>query len=458
MAPLSLRGFFFGYPWQSRHAYNAAVTQPSAETAYLFRHALLRDAAYELQPPGVRARLHGLALEGLESLFGGVPPGHATDVSGDAKSVPCPIDAVAAELAEHAHRARTLAESDSEILLAREALYMRRAAEHAERAWHTSEAFRLWQRYAELAVGVDKTEAVRKAGMQALHSGHPKTAEAMFMEARRIASSVGDCPNEGMALANLALLYQQTGQFEASLQCYAPALELFRQAGNRRFEGVALGDMAGVYQQTGRLELAEQLHDQALAIHREVGNRRSEGVTIGNLAGVYQDTGRYELTERAFESAIAIHREVGNRRSEGTALGNLALLYLHTGRVDLAEQTFAQALAIQREVGNRRSVGVLLGNAARVFHATGRSALALESFEQALAIHREVHNRRFEGMHLCDYAECLLTLGRTADAQRHWKSGAELLLQLGDLPNLAQRRKAMLEACAEAGVPPLVSG
>ena len=41
-----------------------------AETAYLFRHAVVRDAAYGLQPPSERALLHGLALDILEALPG----------------------------------------------------------------------------------------------------------------------------------------------------------------------------------------------------------------------------------------------------------------------------------------------------------------------------------------------------------------------------------------------------
>lgn len=44
----------------------------NAETAYLFRHALLRDAAYQL--PGERARLHALAVEAIEGLAGGRAP------------------------------------------------------------------------------------------------------------------------------------------------------------------------------------------------------------------------------------------------------------------------------------------------------------------------------------------------------------------------------------------------
>ncbi|NUN50659.1 MAG: hypothetical protein HUU15_17750, partial [Candidatus Brocadiae bacterium] len=44
------------------------------ESAYLFRHALARDAAYHLQLPGERARLHGLAFAVIESACGGRAP------------------------------------------------------------------------------------------------------------------------------------------------------------------------------------------------------------------------------------------------------------------------------------------------------------------------------------------------------------------------------------------------
>ncbi|CAG0991313.1 hypothetical protein PLCT2_02486 [Planctomycetaceae bacterium] len=44
--------------------------EPCAETAYLFRHALMRDAAYQLQLPGDRAMLHVPAFSILEPIHG----------------------------------------------------------------------------------------------------------------------------------------------------------------------------------------------------------------------------------------------------------------------------------------------------------------------------------------------------------------------------------------------------
>ena len=60
----------------------------SGESLYLFRHALLREAAYELYPPSVRAKLHRLVVEIATFLFE------------DSQLSP-----LAAELADHARAA-----------------------------------------------------------------------------------------------------------------------------------------------------------------------------------------------------------------------------------------------------------------------------------------------------------------------------------------------------------------
>jgi predicted ATPase len=43
---------------------------PSGEDTYLFRHALTRQAAYDLLPPSDRARLHELAAASLDAQEG----------------------------------------------------------------------------------------------------------------------------------------------------------------------------------------------------------------------------------------------------------------------------------------------------------------------------------------------------------------------------------------------------
>jgi hypothetical protein len=100
-----------------------------AERAYLFRHALLRDAAYELHLPGNRSRLHEIAVEAIERLCGGgadtaSPVALAATGHEPVRATrPHATDPYASELSAHATRAGLPVKARS---------YARRAAEVAE--------------------------------------------------------------------------------------------------------------------------------------------------------------------------------------------------------------------------------------------------------------------------------------------------------------------------------------
>ncbi|MCC7510456.1 MAG: tetratricopeptide repeat protein [Planctomycetes bacterium] len=386
-----------------------------AETAYLFRHALVQHAAYEMQLPSDRARLHELAFHLIEQVLGGRAPEPAPLDSADPPPwQPHPIDAVAFELAEHV-RLALAGSPDREVVAAQEScadsgvspalhmLYLRRAAEHAEMSFHNDRAASLWQQLEVQCTGVARGEVLRRAGILAMHDGRTQDAENHIEKALSEHRAAGSRRFEGLTLANLGSLYQMTGRIEQAERTFDLALVHLRDAGAgaRRFEGMALGSMALVYQQTGRLELAERSCSEALAIHREVGNRRAEGIALSNLGGILQQAKRLEQAELRCSEALAIHREVGNRRFEGMALGNLANVNGVSGRLEQAERMYEQALAIQREVGNRRAEGIDLGNLALNLQRTGSLRQAEITYDEALAIHREVGNRRFEGFHLC---------------------------------------------------------
>src|SRR5690606_3480156 len=117
-----------------------------AELAYLFRHALMRDAAYDLQLPGDRAKLHELAFELIEQAFGGRAPEPAPLESLDEpRHTPHPTDVVAIEHADHARQA-----IDARHLHAPLRLYLHRAAEHAQRSYNNRAAVQCWLQLAEL--------------------------------------------------------------------------------------------------------------------------------------------------------------------------------------------------------------------------------------------------------------------------------------------------------------------
>ena len=111
-----------------------------AEFAYLFRHALLRVAAYELQLPRDRARLHGLAVEIIEELWGSEDSG---------------IESLAPELADHARLAledSALPEPESVRLRTKLERYLGLGADFCSRQHRASEAARSASRSASPAL------------------------------------------------------------------------------------------------------------------------------------------------------------------------------------------------------------------------------------------------------------------------------------------------------------------
>ena len=414
--------------------HNRTVDIP-AELAYLFRQPLMRDAAYQLQMPSDRARLHRFAFEILEAMFDGPPPEPQPDEWGDLKCEPHTTDPVSGDLAEHASRIREWAGDDDGTLIERERLYLRRAAEYAETQFDIDDAVRLWHRLPAMVESTDRaiaTESLHRAGLLLVKSGRPLEAKDLIKNARTMATDAGNRRAEGIALGNLATIYQMTGQVKKSERASEQALIIHREVGNRRFEGMALGQLAIVQSNTGRVKQAERTYEQALTLHREVGNRHSEGIVLGNFALLYMQTGRMDEARRTCEQALIIHREVGNRRFEGMALGYIANVYEKTGRLEKAERNYELALTIHREVGNRRHEGIALSNFAVLNQKSGRLEQAERHYEKALTIHLEVGNRRQLGITLGNLAVLYGKTGRMKQAERNYKDALTIHREVGN--------------------------
>ncbi len=306
----------------------------NADTAYLFRHALLREAAYQLQMPADRARLHGLAFAAMEASAGGrAPEPPPLRMGEEVRMAAHASDPFAGEMAERAQRAQTADGADGPSLLAACRLYLRRAAEHADRHFLNGASAGLWERLSEVLEGDGRSESLCRA-----------------------------------ASAN-----RNAGKVRAAWRCLRRARDVDREAGQRRREAFVLSNLAVLCRDTDRPRRAEALLRSALAIHREEGDRRAEAISLGRLANVHGDSGRYDEAERGFGEAIALLRAEGDRGHLATTLGNLARLLFLVGRGAEAEHLLEEALALHRNLGDRRFEGIVLSSLGDLYRQTGRT-------------------------------------------------------------------------------------
>lgn len=421
-----------------------------AEQAYLFRHVVLREAAYQIQLPSERARLHELALALIENIAGGRPPSPPPlDEIESQKPVPHPSDAFALELSVHA--AGALGSPPSKSMTQALRLYLRRAAEFAEQHFKIEDAILLWQKFAEVESANARGQALRRAGYVAHKSGRLAQAESLYDSAVALHRASGDRRLEGIALGTLAIAYDNTGRVDRAEGIYEQALVIHREVGNRRHEGATLENLAALLEKTGRREYALDAHQKALAIFREIRDSRYECIALSNLSGLYLNAGDGEQGERFARQAQDIAQKHGFLDLQGATWGHIAnAADLRNMRV-AAQENHHRAIAIFRQIGSMMQEGVAVSNLGASHLEAGEFPEAEEHLHRALAIHREVGNRRFEGVTLNSIGSLQLRTKRFAQAEQTFIQAMSLLRLVGDRGFQAKALRNMGHLYAETG-------
>ncbi|HRJ79369.1 MAG TPA: tetratricopeptide repeat protein [Planctomycetota bacterium] len=465
-----------------------------AELAYLFRHALLRDAAYQLQLPGERARLHALALDLLEGLLG-VPPRLEFDASGEPEFRPHPCDPHALDLAAHAAAASSL----DAAAASRELLYVERASYRMLKAHDLAQAASLMQRAAAhplqpasrrvllllsagrmLHVGGrgaeaqallrEGTEQARALGLDAalargltfqgivLHEAN-RLEEALqhYEQALTLRRALGDRRMEGALLDNISASQARQGKAAQAEENLRRALEIFGELGDEHFTGGAMVNYGLLLMRTARQQEARDMLEQGLARLRSTGDRRGEGMALSILGGWHLNQGRHADALALSRQALEVHRQVGNRRSEAKALGTLGVVLRRSGAAAAAEQHQRAALALYEDLEDRTGYALALSNLAQVLVDLGRLDEAAALFERAIEMQHALRYGFGEGMALCDYALCLTAQGQIEQAKEAWRRGVPLLAAHASPPEVQRVKAAMLAVCARAQVPSLES-
>ncbi|MHC4841351.1 MAG: tetratricopeptide repeat protein [Planctomycetota bacterium] len=425
-----------------------------AEDAYFFRHAIVRDAAYELQLPIDRASLHIDAIDVLEKAFGGRPEEPELTIGGTSSCSAHASDLFSEEIAEHIFGAMSKEQNLQELKQARR-LYLHRAAVVASQRYDHGRAQRIWRQMSEITNDVESADCMRRAGAVAYRSGRWDDAEQCYNIALSKAVATNAARLEGIIMSNLAVLYDDTGRNQQAEEISARAIPKLDEAGELRIKAFTVGNLAVLYQNSGRLKEAEQGFEESIALLNKVGDRASEGAMLNNLANLFCDTGRAEQGEATLLKALEIHRQMGDRRSEGVALSNLAHGYAETKGVKTAEETFREALQIHREVGDTRFEGITLGNLAVLQqNFLGDPELAEKTYRQALVIQRAVGDTNHEASTMCNLGLLRLTQGDAAEAETLWVQGIAALSAQKDLTTVNVKVKKMTAACKNADIEP----
>lgn len=438
------------------------------ERAYLFRHVLLRDAAYQLQMPRRRGELHALALAIQEERGGG--PGAWED------------------MARHAGAAREALGDPS--FAAKECDCLRRAAEHGDRVYDLPAALRCWRRLAGLLPGAARAEPLYRAGEAsrlagdisetaglleaalaaaprdralrsnvlraqaalAYRTGRAREAESLARRAARSAGRTGDPATEALQL--LGIILSATGRVREAAGVLRRAIAMAHRRRNRKLEGRSLVVLGHACSVMGRAKEARVALARAIRLLDAAGDLREAAAARANLGLHWSEAGDPRKAEAIWQVSLRMARESHNLRAEGLGYGNLANLYMDDGRFALAEETLHRAIALLSELGDQRSVAVYRGNLGRLMHLMGRDSEAVPLLEEGAGACRRLGDRGSEGALMGVLAAVHLRRGEVPPARAAWSRCRRALTRAGEPQTLRRQAEGVAAECDRAGIPP----
>jgi class 3 adenylate cyclase/tetratricopeptide (TPR) repeat protein len=376
----------------------------SGETAYRFKHVLIREVAYGGLPKFARAEHHARFAEWLSERAG-------------------------AELLEiranHLDRAAALrAELDGApppelASAAAGALY--KAGKRALAREANQQARKLLLRAVELEPTLERRYAAAKAAVRL------SDLPAVWQEMEKVRAEAAAAENreiEGRALTALAeTAVLRQGDVERAREFSDRALELVADDPPALFD--ALAARSPIVWTSGDLEEYERVVRKTLELAQRLERKDLEAEATAQVAHSLLARLDLDQAERVLEDALALADESGSLVARGVALRHRGLLHLERRELDEAERDLEDSRAVLSEVGAAWSVGRALNYSAWAAWWKGDPGRAERLFRESIKILKPLEDRAT----LCEsqrgLAQLLAEEGRIDEAERYALQGQE---------------------------------
>lgn len=386
---------------------------------YIFKHGLLRDAAYEMQLRTHLRLLHYLAAVYGEQLYAlNLPIYYGT-------------------LAHHYEAAFLLGQTEAHHKANH---YLQAGGQHALKNFEHQVAINYFNRALALAPANDL------AGQFYLLLAR-ETAHDMQGNREAQAGDLGELAGLSRQLTLIdqvivalrqANYGEATGNYELASKQAETAVTLSQQIGDQTLaaEGYSIWGVA--LWRLGHLALAQAQFHAGVQIARESANMKLLAHCLHGLGNVAYFQRDHAVARNYYQQALSIRREIGDRYGEELSLNNLGVVAWSQGDTLAAQAYHTQNLSFCREIGDRRGEGMSFSNLGHVAMGKEDHTAAKMYFEQSLAIRREVGDSYGEAISLNELGAVTMAQGNLMLAEAYYRQALAIRLGLNQPYHLVE--------------------
>ncbi len=423
-------------------------------SAYLFKHIITQEVAYNTLLKANRKVLHRIAGEVIEEVFTDNIEDHWRDLAEHFEKAEVWDKAgeyllKAANMAGEAHDNQLalnlcnsllqLFENHPEISTSKSIVEVQlRKGRSYEKVGHLKKALILYQEAVEISTKIDNQRFLARAmnlrGNVLSKKGDFNEAMINFRKVLDIYKQLNVQLGISNAIGNIGIIYMKKGDYKAAGEYYKDQLSIIEQLGHK-------GAVSNVYSKLGVLLNYQSQYDQALeyfykelsiaeelkdirrlsgcygnigavlyqkgdnnraidfikkqqSLSEEIGDKIGISTSVFNLGMIYNDQGDYEKALECYKEKLSISESAGDNVGIASSLVYIGEIYNKFGDYNGALQCHRKAISVCEKYGGKREIADAYGRIAHVYYSLGDLDNALYYFQKALHIEEKLGDRR----------------------------------------------------------------
>ncbi|OQY99652.1 MAG: hypothetical protein B6D41_01085 [Chloroflexi bacterium UTCFX4] len=265
-----------------------------------------------------------------------------------------------------------------------------------------------------------------------------------WAEARRktedlivVARGLGDKVAEAYAFQNLALHFQNIGDYERALPLREQAMKMAEEIGDRNLIATNLHNRGMLERNKGNYPEALRLLNECLELRIRLGDKLGIASSLGQIGNVAQVQGNYTEALRLFSQSMEMSEEIEDKRGIATSLEQMGTLAEWQNNHSEAQRLFDQSLKLRQELGDQSGIAQLLYHMGITAKAQGNYPEAIHLFEESLQLKQKLGDKGGIANILYAHEEIEREQGNDLEASQIFDERLQLLHELGDKHSVA---------------------
>lgn len=345
------------------------VRELNYEDIYLFRHALLREAAYQLQLPSERKKLHNKILNISEKIL---------------------VNEIESNITLFVDQSEKAEKWD------KWEIYVWKYLKYLEKMFANTEILRITKKllvYYKKNKNINKIIDATKLQIKILKRiGKFKKAEEKCLNIIKISKTINNKNLSAEIFNDLGSIYLYQNSLINAKNEFIKALELIDNSENKKLIALIYGNLGVLNIKLKNTERALEYYNKALKIAKNLKEIKTEIKLLYNIGSIYAQNKEIIKAENIFKKSLYLAKKHNFIEEKAGALINIGNLKALNKEYSFAKENFLKAYKIFKEIGNKNAESYCLSSISELYKEEKNYNEALKSIKEFEFICKEIGN------------------------------------------------------------------